>query len=398
MRVALIHDWLVTLGGAERALLEMLRVVPEAELFTICDFLSEQDRAQFGNRPIHTSFIQKWPLARTRYRDYLPLMPMAIEKLDVSRFDLVISSSTAVAKGVLVGPDQLHIAYVNSPMRYAWDLSHQYLNSPRFRRFPMHWTAHMLLHYLRLWDVRTSLGVDVFIANSQFIARRILKVYRRESRVIYPPVDVHGYQVQPKKEGFYLTVARAVPYKRLDLICEAFARTPDRTLFVISDGPELARLRKTATRNVNLLGHQPSDVVKQYMQNARGFVFAAEEDFGIAPVEAQACGTPVIAYGRGGTAETVRHGTTGILYDDQSPEALLKGLDEFERSYDRFDPFVLREHALQFSRERFIREFTAVIEESTQSHASGSLSRKLTFKKMAESRDETSNVAQEHFG
>ncbi len=367
MRTALIHDWLVTIGGAERALLDMLQVVPDAELFTICDFLTPPNRARFGGRSIHTTFIQKCPFAKSRYRDYLPLMPLAIEQLDVSQFELVISSSTAVAKGVLTGPDQLHIAYVNSPMRYAWDLSHQYLYTPRFRRWPLGWAARACLHYLRLWDVRTALGVDVFVANSHFIARRIQKVYRRDSVVVYPPVDVAAFELQSEKDDYYVTVARAVPYKRLDLMCDAFARMPRRKLIVIGDGPDLPALKRRAIPNVTLLGHQPPEAMRQAVQNARAFVFAAVEDFGIAPVEAQACGTPVIAFGRGGTSETVLDGKTGVLYYDQSPEALMQAIEVFERNRETFDPAEIREHSLRFSRERFLKEFAEVIEHSVQS-------------------------------
>jgi glycosyltransferase involved in cell wall biosynthesis len=366
MKTALVHDWLVTFGGAERALEQMLHVLPEAELFAVCDFLSSDNRARLGNRPIRTSFIQRCPFARSRYREYLPLMPLAIEQLDVSGYDLVLSSSTAVAKGVITGPDQVHIAYVNSPMRYAWDLTHQYLRSSGLGHGVRNALARTLLHYLRLWDCRTAMGVDRFIANSHYIARRIRKVYRREAVVVYPPVAVNSYELHEQKEDFYVTVCRAVSYKRLDLMCEAFAQMPERKLFVIGDGPQLKSLRRMAGPNVTLLGQQPFEVVKSYLESARAFVFAAEEDFGIAPVEAQACGTPVVAFGKGGVSETVIDGKTGVLYHEQTAEALVRAIREFEHLEATLEAAVIRDHALSFSTERFRAELSTIIDETVR--------------------------------
>lgn len=303
--VALIHDWLTTYAGAERVLEQMLTVYAQADLFAVCDFLPPEQRAFLQGRVPQTSFIQRLPLAARRYRGYLPLMPLAIEQLDVSSYDVVLSSSHAVAKGVLTGPQQLHVSYVHSPIRYAWDLQHQYLREAQLQHGLKSMLARLSLHYMRLWDVRTANGVDAFIANSRFIARRIAKVYRRPARVIYPPVEVEAFSLREQKEDFYLTASRMVPYKKMPLIVEAFAAMPDKRLVVIGDGPELARCKAVAAPNVELLGYQPFEVLRDYMQRARAFVFAAEEDFGITPVEAQACGTPVIAFGRGGACETI---------------------------------------------------------------------------------------------
>lgn len=337
VKVAIVCEWLVTYAGSEKVLEQLIKCFPQADLFCVCDFLPDEDRAFLQGKLPKTTFVQRLPLARTKYRSYLPLMPLAIEQLDVSGYDLVISSSHAVAKGILTGPDQVHICYVHSPMRYAWDLQHQYLKESGLDRGAKGWLARAILHYMRLWDYRTANGVDYFIANSRFIARRIKKVYGREAEVIYPPVDVEGFEYCKDKENYYLTASRMVPYKKVKLIVEAFNEMPDRKLVVIGEGPDFKKIQEIAGDNVQLLGYQPDDVLRKYMQQARAFVFAAEEDFGITPVEAQACGTPVIAYGRGGALETVRgygQGTsdaTGVFFDEQTVASIKEAVEHFEQ-------------------------------------------------------------------
>jgi len=366
-RIAIVHDWLTTYAGAERVLEQLLRLYPQADLFSVCDFLPESDRHFLQGRTPSTSFIQKLPGARKRYRNYLPLMPLAIEQLDVSGYDIVISSSHAVAKGVLTGPDQLHVSYVHTPIRYAWDLQHQYLRESGLDRGLRGWLARFLLHRIRLWDSRTANGVDAFVANSRFIGRRIWNVYRRESDVVYPPVDVEAFTVGESKEDFYLTASRLVPYKRVDLIVEAFAKMPERRLVVIGDGPERARIERAAAGhpNIELLGYQSSAVLVDHMRRAKAFVFAAEEDFGITPVEAQACGTPVIAYGRGGSLETVcglaADKPTGVFFDSQSVEAVIQALEQFGQSIAAFKASYCRENALRFSARRFQTQFAELV-------------------------------------
>jgi len=366
MKIAIVHDWLVTYAGAERVLSALLKIWPEADLFSVIDFLSDEDRAHLGGKRAQTTFIQHLPKARTRYQQYLPLMPLAIEQLDLSGYDLVISSSHAVAKGVLTGPDQLHISYVHSPIRYAWDLQHQYLNEAGLSHGLKSKVARMILHYMRMWDQRTAAAVDEFIANSQFIGRRIDKAYRRPSTVIYPPVDTRGFDLQVNKQDYYLTTSRMVPYKRVPMIVEAFRAMPDKHLIVIGDGPEMEKCQAMAAGNVTLLGFQPFSALREYLRNAKGFVFAAEEDFGISPVEAQACGTPVIAFGRGGTLETV-HGLdhehpTGVFYHQQSVAAIIEGIGEFERNAYRITPQACRENAERFSEQRFEHEMRQFVE------------------------------------
>jgi len=367
MKVAFVHDWLTVYAGAERVLEQMLQVFPEADLFSTVDFLPPGQRAFIRNKPVRTSFIQKLPLAEKKYRQYLPLMPLAVEQFDLSGYDLVISSSHAVAKGVLTGPDQLHLCMCYSPIRYAWDLQHQYLKESGLDTGIKGWLAKWMLHKMRIWDYRTAHGVDEFIAISHFIARRIRKVYGRESTVIYPPVDVAGFSLQPDKEDFYLTASRMVPYKKIDLIVEAFTQMPGKKLVVIGDGPDFQKIKSVAGKNVELLGYQPFTTLKDYMQRARAFVFAAEEDFGIAPLEAQACGTPVIAFGKGGALETIRgleaENPTGVFFARQEPQSLQRAVSQFEAAAAVLTPANCRENALRFSPERFSAEFRNFVEE-----------------------------------
>lgn len=359
MKIAVVHDWLVTFAGAEKVLAEMLNIWPEAELFSVIDFLSEEDRKKIGGKRSITTFIQSLPKAKTRYHMYLPLMPLAIEQLDLSRFDIVISSSHAVAKGVIVGPDQLHICYCHSPIRYAWDMQSQYLAEANMEKGIRSWIARGLLFQIRNWDSRTANGVDHFVSNSDYIGRRIKKVYRRDATTIYPNVEVEAFSMSESREDFYLTASRMVPYKKMDLIVRAFAGMPDKKLVVIGDGPQFAKVKREATSNIEVLGYQPFNVLKDYMQRARAFVFAAEEDFGIIPVEAQACGTPVIAYGKGGALETVVNGRTGVFFNEQNEYSIQQAVQAFEETFFT-DPVAIRAHAERFSSEVFrssLRDF-----------------------------------------
>ncbi|MBD8494113.1 glycosyltransferase family 4 protein [Pseudomonas syringae] len=366
MKIAIVHDWLVTYAGAERALASLLRIWPQADLFAVIDFLNDKDRAQLGGKLATTTFIQRLPGARKHYQRYLPLMPLAIEQLDLSGYDLVISSSHAVAKGVLTGPDQLHVSYVYSPIRYAWDLQHQYLRESGLNTGMKGRLARMVLHYMRLWDQRTAAGVDEFVAVSGFIGARIGKAYRRESTVIYPPVDTSSFTAHGARHDYYFTASRLVPYKRLPLIVEAFAAMPDKRLVVIGDGPDMARAKAIAAPNVSLLGYQPAAVMLQHMRAAKAFVFAAEEDFGISPLEAQACGTPVIAYGKGGALETILgldHPTpTGVFFQHQDTASLIAAVREFEAAQARITPLACRLNAERFSVSRFEQQFKAFVD------------------------------------
>ena len=364
-RIAIVHDWLTTYAGAERVLEQLLILYPEADLFSVCDFVPDSQRAFMGDRKPTTTFIQNLPFARKKYRNYLPFMPLAIEQLDLAKYDLIISSSHAVAKGVLVGPDQLHICYCHSPTRYAWDMQSQYLAEADMHKGFKGWVARYLLFKTRNWDSRSASGVDFFISNSDYIGRRIEKIYRRKSTTIYPNVAVHDFPLHEIKDDFYLTASRMVPYKKMDLIVRAFADMPDKKLIVIGDGPQFDKVKQAATPNITIMGYQPFNVLRDHMQRAKAFVFAAEEDFGIIPVEAQACGTPVIAFGKGGALETVVDGKTGVLFHEQTEPAIQSAVKRFESEFN-FSPQTIRQHAESFSTERFITEFKAFVEEKSQ--------------------------------
>ena len=369
MKVAIVHDWLVTYAGAEKVLEQIIDIYPDADLFSLVDFLEPSERRFIKDKEVTTSLIQKLPMAKKRYRNYLPLMPRAIEQLDVSAYDVVISSSHAVAKGVITGPNQLHISYVHSPIRYAWDLQHQYLKESGLNKGIKGILAKNMLYHIRNWDYRTANGVDFFLSNSNFIGRRIWKVYRRDSKTIYPPVDVSAFTLRSEKDDYFLTASRMVPYKKIDLIVEAFSQMPDKKLVVIGDGPDFEKIKAKAGSNVQLLGYQPFEVLKGYMQRAKAFVFAAEEDFGITPVEAQACGTPVIAFGKGGALETVisyknSEKPTGLFFYEQKTKAVIQAVQEFEMNVNLFSPEACRENAVKFSPERFKEEFRQYLDQT----------------------------------
>jgi glycosyltransferase involved in cell wall biosynthesis len=367
MKVAIVHEWLVNYAGSERVLEQMIACFPDCDLYSVVDFIPAGERKFLQEKLSKSTFIQKLPFSSKWFRQYLALMPLAIEQLDVSSYDLVISSSHAVAKGVITGPDQLHICMCYSPVRYAWDLQHQYLEEAGLSSGLRSVVARWMLHNLRIWDVRTANGVDEFIAISKFIARRIEHVYRRRSEIVYPPVDIDGFELKKEKDDFYVTVSRMVPYKRIDLIVEAFSRMPQRKLVVIGTGTERIRRQGDASPNIQILGEQPFDVVGDYISRAKAFVFAAEEDFGIAPVEAQACGTPVIAYGKGGSLETIAgspqsaRNRTGVFFQSQTVESLIEAVLEFEALPEPIRPEACRVNAEKFSIPRFREEFKSFV-------------------------------------
>ncbi len=362
LRVAVVHDWLVTFGGAERVLQQILGLFPQADLFVLCDFFSDPQRANIFGKKAKTSFIQRLPFAKTKYRFYLPLMPLAIESFDLSGYDLIISSSHAVARGVITAADQMHIAYINNTMVYAWDMYHHYLRGAGLHRGPAGLAAKLIMHYIRTWDSASAHRVDHYIANSEYMARRLEKLYRRPSTVIYPPVDVNKFELYPDKEDYYIVVSRLVPFKRIDVVVEAFNRMPDKKLLILGDGPEMKKLRAAALANITFLGFSNPKTVREYIKQSRAFLFPSEEPFGIAAVEAQACGTPVIAYDKGASREIIIDGETGIFFDRQHPVSLVEAVNRFERLRGHFDPERIRENAMRFSTETFRDQLTAYIE------------------------------------
>lgn len=368
-RVAVVVDWLCQSGGAELVIREILAAFPEAELFAQFDVMRPADRARITSRPAHTSFLQHVPGIAKHYRSLLPLMPAAIRSLDVSAFDVIISSHHAVAKGVRVRPGQFHLCYCHSPVRYAWDRREEYLADHGITGVKAT-IARVLLERIRRWDLATAAGVDRFVVNSRYVGERVRRLYGRESTVIHPPVDVDFFTPAGAREAdLYVTASRQVPYKRIDRIVEAFRALPDRRLVVLGDGPQHERIRAAAAGvpNISLLGEVPREELRDWFRRARAFVFAADEDFGIVPLEAQACGTPVIALGKGGALETVRGapGTdrTGLFFDDDSPASIADAVRRFESLDAAPSAQACRTNAEQFAaplfREALKREVAA---------------------------------------
>ena len=363
MKIAFIHEWLTSYGGSEQALEAMLEIWPNAPIYTLVADNNGQCKHIIESKEIHTSFIGKLPNAKKWYRNYLPLMPLAIEQFDLREYDIIISCSHAVAHGVLTGSQQLHLNYICIPIRYAWHLYFQYLEESGLNRGIKGWFARIGLHYLRMWDISTINRVDKYIAISQWVAQNIKHTYRSPSHVIYPPVNIDDFHLNKNKETFYLAASRLVPYKKMDIIVKAFKYLPHAKLTVIGDGPDLEKIKKQASENVSFLGYQPFDILKEKMQNAKAFIFAAEEDFGIVPVEAQACGTPVIAYGKGGALETVIEGKTGLFFHEQTTTDIIEAVERFESGEYSFSPEVIRKNAERFSKERFQHEMKAFVDE-----------------------------------
>ena len=361
MKICFVHDWLTTFGGAEQVLKALLEIWPQTPVYTLVYDEKGNCRDIIQSTEVTGSFINKLPHAKRKHRAYLPLMPLAIEQFDLSDYDVIISDSHAVAKGVLTGPDQLHIDYTFTPIRYAWDMHHAYLQQANLDKGLKGFMAKSLLHYIRMWDLRTVPSVDYFVAISDFIARRVWKFYKREADVIYPPVDTERLTLHAEKSDYYLALSRIVPYKKTDLIVQAFAQMPDRKLVVIGDGPQMKDLKKIATGNIELLGFQSDSVVEDHLKHAKALIYAAEEDFGIVPVEAQACGTPVIAYGKGGALETVVPGETGFFFNSQEPDSLIQAVKDFE-SHPALAPEKIRLNAERFSKSRFKAEMQSFVE------------------------------------
>ncbi|WP_281324430.1 glycosyltransferase [Flavobacterium sp. IMCC34518] len=369
MKKALINDWYYVNGGAEKVIHSLNHIWDDFDHYALIDFLNETDRDFIlKGKKAKTSFIQNLPTAKSNHRKFLQLFPCAIEQFDLSEYDLILSSSSSIAKGVRTRKNQLHICYCHSPMRYAWDLQEQYLQDSGLNKGLKGIYAKYVLNNIRKWDVTNSENVTYFIANSKNIAQKIKKIYNRESTVIYPPVDVDFFTLEENKKEYYFTASRMVSYKKTLLIVEAFNELPHLKLVVAGSGPDYDAIKKIAKSNIILIGHIDKLELKKQMQEAKAFVFAAEEDFGIVPVEAQACGTPVIAFGKGGALETVIEGKTGVFFKEQTAQSLKEAILNFETL--KFNPKEIREHALQFSKERFESEIKAFVTKKHKEHQS----------------------------
>lgn len=364
MKVAIVQEWLVTVGGSDKVVKAILDVFPDADIYTLVAKKEVCDELGIPWEKVHTSFIQKMPLGTKKHRAYLPLFPFAIEQFDLRGYDVVISSSHCVAKGVLTKADQLHICYCHSPIRYCWDMYNEYLEESHLAKGFKSWLVRLMLHPIRQFDAIAGSRVDYYISNSDYVGQRIRKTYRRKATTIHPNIDISNFELCNDKQEYYLASSRLVAYKKIDTIIEAFNQMPDKKLVVIGGGPNLEAYRKLAKDNVTVMGYQPFDVLKDKMQHAKAFVFAADEDFGMIPIEAQSCGTPVIAYGHGGSLETVNGGKTGLFFYEQTPEAIVEAVNKFEAMGSQpFAPADCRQWAEGFSEERFKREIKEFVEE-----------------------------------
>ncbi len=356
MKVAIIHYWFVNMRGGEKVVEALLDLYPQADIYThVYDPASVSEKIQ--QRVVATTFIQNLPWAKKYYQSYLPLMPIALEQLDLRDYDLILSSESGPAKGVMTSPDALHICYCHSPMRYLWDMYHDY-------REKTSWLKRLLMpllsHYLRLWDLATASRVDYFVANSTFVQKRIKKFYRRKSEVIYPPVNVEEFYLAEKVGSFYLMVGQLVSYKNTRLAVEAFNEN-GKSLVIIGSGEELEMLKGIAADNVSLLGYQDFETIKYHYAHCKALIFPGVEDFGMVPVEAMASGRPVIALGKGGALDTVIDGVTGVLFKKPSVLCLNSAIEQFEQQYTKFNPQKIQNHAIQFDHSVFINRINTMV-------------------------------------
>jgi glycosyltransferase involved in cell wall biosynthesis len=361
MKIAIVHEWLVNYAGSERCVESFTNIWPDATVYCLVDFLNEEQRAIIlKGKKAKTSFIQHMPYASEKHRYYLPIFPKAIEQFDLSDFDVIISSSHAVAKGVKTKRRQLHISYCYSPMRYAWDNADDYLQGFKGS------VAKLFINYLRKWDLKSSKNPDYLIGISEHIKNKINRIYNRDADVIYPPVDTDKFPLETNKDEYYLAASRLVPYKKIDLIVDAFAKMLDKKLIVVGSGPEKEKILSKATPNVDVVGYQDFESLKSYMQKAKAFVFAAEEDFGIVVVESMACGTPVIAFKKGGASETVVDGKTGILFPEQTSASIIEAVKRFETISSNLNHTEISIHAKKFSRKKFEQNIKSYVDEKSK--------------------------------
>jgi glycosyltransferase involved in cell wall biosynthesis len=364
-KIALVHYWLTGMRGGEKVVQSICNLYHEMDIFTL-DYNKDKISDSINSHKINTSFIQKLPFAKSKYQTYLPLMPVAVEQFNLTEYDIVISSESGIAKGVITSPETCHICYVHSPMRYLWNMYFDYMENEKMGRLKRIFIKYYF-NYLRLWDFASAARVNYFVCNSNNVRKRILKYYNRDATVIYPPVDVDKFVFNDKKQDFFLILSQLVSYKRVDLAVSAFNELKDE-LVIIGEGAELDRLKKNANKNIKFLGWQPFEKIIEYYSNAKAFIFPGEEDFGITPVEAQASGTPVIGYGRGGLLETVIDGKTGILFKKQQAGEIVDAVNRFKSGSIQFDSQAIRENALRFTREIFEKKFMQFVEEKYQEY------------------------------
>ena len=357
MKVAIVHDWFISPGGSEKVVQKLILLFPEADIYSLINVFSKENNKQFLNgKKVKTSFLQKIPCIKKCYRFLFPLFPFAIQTFNLSSYDLVISSSHSFSKGVKIKKGQMHICYIHTPVRYAWDLQKQYIQQTP--TWFLKKIFGLMMKKLRKWDLKTNETVNYFIANSNYVAERVKNNYKRDSKVIYPPVNTNFFSKsitakRIEQSSYFVVISRHVLYKRIDLIIKAFNLRPDLKLLIIGTGPKTKYLKSIAGKNITFLGYKTDDEVKNYLTFSRAAIFSAYEDFGISPVEVQACGTPVIALGQGGYLETVIDRKTGIFYKDQTSKSLLEGIDKFIELEKNFDKTEIVKNSEKFSVEQF---------------------------------------------
>ena len=360
MKVAIVHYWIVNWRGGEKVLEQILALFPDAHIYC---HTADPDiiKKHLPNKQIKFTFINKLPFSARFYQKYMPLMPYALEQLDLTGYDLVISSESGPAKNVITAPDSTHICYCHSPMRYVWDMYHFYkCDASLLTKLAMG----PIIHYLKIVDRLSADRVDVFLSNSKFIQKRIMKCYRRNAKVLYPPIATDEYEYTSKKEDYYLVLGQLTPYKKADVVVDAFIKN-GKKLVVIGDGEQLQQLRSIATSNISIIGKQPFNKVKHHLARAKALIFPGVEDFGMVPVEAMASGTPVICYAKGGALETVVNNKTGVYIYEQSADAINDAIKRIENGEIKFDSEELRDHANLFSTDSFKQEFMSIVEEAT---------------------------------
>lgn len=361
MKIAIIHDWLVTNGGAERVLKCIFEIYPNADIFSLVDFLDKDDRAEIlNNKFAKTSFIQKLPFAKKYFRHYLPLFPTAIESLNLSQYDLLISSSWAVAKGVKKHENQTHICYCHTPIRYAWDLYDEYISNLSGLKKLL---VKLTLSYIKKWDIKSLARVDFFIANSNFVKERIERIYKKEAKVIYPPVKTENFIPKEIIKKHYITISRLVPYKKTKLIVKAFNQMPDLKLIVIGQGEELKEIKSIAKENIAVLGYQKEENLISLLQSSYAFVYAAIEDFGIVLAQALSCGIPVVGLNKGGSKEIISDKKYGILFEKQEKTDIIQAIRKMQKDYSKFNKFDISSYAARFSSDIFKDKFSSFVEE-----------------------------------
>lgn len=362
-KIALVHDYLVQYGGAERVLECFCELFPYAPIYTLV-YDKNAMHGVFEDKDIRTSFLQKFPFASRRHRLYPPLMPMAIEQFDFSKYDIVLSDSASYAKGIITNPHTLHICYMHTPMRYAWDDCQKYTSDFSFPNFIKKFVP-FVMNYIRLWDKISADRVDKFIANSNFVAKRIKKYYQKESTVIHPPVNVNNFHISSTNDNYFLMVGRLIAYKRHDIAIQAFNKLK-LPLKIIGRGPELKRLKKLAGPTIEFLGRVPDSELANYYSNCQAFIFPQEEDFGIVAIEAMASGRPIIAFRGGDILEHLEEGKMGIFFDRQNPDDIVEAVKKFQEK--EYDSNYIRSQSLKFDREIFKRKIEKYIENALIEH------------------------------